>query len=146
MNKCSILIVDDNDAERYLLRREIDQIDFIDHIFEAENGQVALDLLADYETGKKLYEEKFPPMFIFLDINMPLVDGFEFLEKFAQQKKENDYYQSIILMMFTSSERQEDRDRTLAYDFVKNYLIKGEFDHESLEQKMRNFHKESGQV
>ncbi|MEL6532541.1 MAG: response regulator, partial [Pseudomonadota bacterium] len=58
-------------------------------------------------------------------INMPRVNGFEFLEKFNAIR--NDELGETVVVMFTSSPRDDDARRALAWDFVDGYLVKGDF-------------------
>ncbi len=118
------MIIDDSKADRYILKRLLSQTGLVDTIHEADNGQSALDFLNPYEEKSTLYPNKFPPNIIFLDINMPLMDGFTFLEKYSKLRIENKNYLSAILMMFTSSEQSEDREKALSFDFVKGYIKK----------------------
>lgn len=119
----SILIVDDCEEDRYLLKRQLEEAFLTDQVFEAEDGQMALDFLSNYEENSKQFVGKFPPIIIFLDINMPIMGGHEFLENFANLRKKQNF-QSTVLMMFTSSIDEEDHQKALIYDFVKGYLLK----------------------
>ncbi|MGB1800570.1 MAG: response regulator [Gammaproteobacteria bacterium] len=139
MSDKSILIVDDNEGDRYLLKRDIKKTEFSGHVFESENGKEALDFLTDFEKNKAEYKEKFPPTIIFLDINMPLIDGFEFLEKFSEIKKQSNDFDSIFIMMFSSSENQRDIEKANSYGFVKKYLIKGNYEIEELKDTLNNY-------
>jgi CheY-like chemotaxis protein len=127
----SILIIDDNEDDRYLLRRMLRKLDITQRIFEADNGQRALEFLADLSTQQAAYPGEFPPRLVFLDINMPLMDGFLFLERFRQlyQRKE---YSSMVIMMFTSSNLTSERERASEFAFVKGGITKMPSDTESL--------------
>ena len=137
MNICSVLIVDDNEADRYLLRRQITEAGITDQIFEADDGKAAIDFLEDYDQKKKEHPEKFPPILIFLDINMPLMNGFEFLERFSKLRQSEFDYNSTVLMMFTSSEREEDRQKAFDHDFVKGFITKMPTTPEELAKQVR---------
>ena len=65
------LIVDDEPVARKVLREELELLDFVEVIGEAENGEVAL---------RKISSTK--PDVVFLDIQMPVMGGFELLEHF----------------------------------------------------------------
>lgn len=136
MDFCSILIVDDSEADRYLLKRSFQKIDIVTDIFESENGQDAIDFLRDYEAKKESLGKKFPPVIIFLDINMPLMNGFDFLKSFSQLRQSQTDYISSILVMFSSSEEQEDKDKAFSYPFVKDYLVKGKAGPKVLREKI----------
>lgn len=136
LNNIPILIVDDSDMDRYILKRHLQEIDMGENIVEKIDGHSALEFLSDFENGKALYGDEFPPVIIILDINMPKIDGFEFLEQFSILRTEV-AVESCVVMMFTSSERQEDKDKAFRYNFVKDYLIKGEYSNQELLQKIQ---------
>lgn len=119
----SVLIVDDSEADVYLVKRMLKKVSLSENISSVENGKSALDYLANYAENLAKNPDGFPPVLILLDINMPLVNGFEFLEKFDLLRKEHDYC-SCILMMFSSSENENDKKKALAYDFVSGYINK----------------------
>lgn len=119
----STLIVDDSEEDRYLLKRLIREANLTETIFEKNDGQSALDFLKEYDRNSKLNPGKFPPILIFLDINMPRMDGYRFLQEF-EILREQDLLRSIVIMMFTSSESEADRKRALSYECVKGYIVK----------------------
>jgi CheY-like chemotaxis protein len=135
MTLCSVLIVDDSATDRYLLKRQIHDAQIAEKIFEADDGSTALDFLKDYDENYKKYPGQVPPIIIFLDINMPLIGGLEFLEHFAVLRQSKDF-SSCVLIMFTSSERETDRKQALSYDFVRGYLVKMPSSPEVLRQSL----------
>ena len=66
---------------------------------------------------------------------MPRMNGFEFLEKFAVLRTQLDIA-TCIVMMFSTSGREEEKQKALAYDFVEDYLVKGEFSVAELKEKI----------
>jgi CheY-like chemotaxis protein len=127
----SILIIDDNEDDRYLLRRMLRKLDITQRIFEADTGQRALDFLTDLTTQQTAYPGEFPPQLVFLDINMPLMDGFLFLERFRQLYRREEY-SSVVIMMFTSSNLTSERERASEFEFVKGGITKMPSDTEAL--------------
>ena len=71
----------------------------------AKNGQEAIELIREHCLGHDGC-----PSLIFLDINMPVMNGFEFLDAFHHQL-ENDLNKSIIIVMLTSSLNPNDIER-----------------------------------
>ena len=134
----SVMIVDDNAMDRYIFKRYLEETTLDCYVFEEENGELAEQFFLDYADNSKKHPELYPPCVIFLDINMPLVGGFEFLERFSRLKRRVDL-DSIVIMMFTSSGRQEDKDKAFAYDFVKDYIVKSELDSDVLEEKISKY-------
>ena len=118
MKPLSVLIVDDNEADRYLIRRALKKSGYNLTITEKNN---AVDALA-------CFKERRESMFdmVFLDINMPLMNGFQLLEE-LHRLRDKLSIGSCFFTMFSSSFRPDDRERALSCDFVRNYLVKGEF-------------------
>ncbi|KAA1152872.1 response regulator [Pseudoalteromonas fuliginea] len=133
--KPPILIIDDNEVDRYILKRLIKEANLELTIFEKKDGQEALEFLENYEANKKEHPDGFPPILIFLDINMPRVNGIQFLDEFAKLRKVIEI-SSCVVMMFSSSEREEEKKIIMAHDFVKGYLVKGSFKAEDLKEKV----------
>jgi len=135
MNKISTLIIDDSEIDRYLLKRQLNDTGLDSDIFEVSNGVEALDFFHQREKDGSSEREGYPPTLIFLDINMPLLNGWGFLEKFTEIKSSFDVH-SCVVMMFTSSNHKSDLDEMKKYDFVKGYLIKGSFTVDELREKI----------
>ncbi|ALQ07863.1 MULTISPECIES: response regulator [unclassified Pseudoalteromonas] len=133
--KPPILIIDDNEVDRYILKRLIKEANLELTIFEKKDGQEALEFLENYEANRKEHPDGFPPILIFLDINMPRVNGIQFLDEFAKLRKVIEI-SSCVVMMFSSSEREEEKKIIMAHDFVKGYLVKGTFKAEDLKEKV----------
>jgi CheY-like chemotaxis protein len=135
MKQISALIIDDSEIDRYILKRQLKEAGVVD-VFEKDDGSSALQFLENYEENCKIYDKKFPPVVIFLDINMPIIGGFEFLQRFAELRKRLEL-KSCVIMMYSSSERREDIENAERYDFVKDFLTKGELTPEDLKEKLQ---------
>ncbi len=131
MSNYSILIIDDNEIDRYVLKRQLERTGLPLTIFEQPDGEDAIRLLSAYEANRAKYAGKFPPILLFLDINMPKLDGWGFLREFLLVRSQYDYSTSVVVL-FTSSDRPEDRAQGEQFDFVQNYLVKGQYDTEQL--------------
>jgi len=116
----SVLLVDDDEHFQYSLRRSCKKIPEIIDFFTANNGQEAVDFLV-----KRIEDGERPPDFILLDINMPVMDGFEFLARYGALKSQyGEALNTIVLAMLTSSAHAKDRDRAMATGLVQSYVIK----------------------
>ncbi|WP_158771196.1 response regulator [Paraglaciecola sp. L1A13] len=124
MKRVNVLIVDDSELDRYILKRQLKTLG-VESIFEKDDGATALVFLQDYENNRKRYPDDFPPVIIFLDINMPIVNGFDFLEEFSKIRTHLEL-SACVVTMYSSSERAEDKARAFKYDFVRGFLVKGE--------------------
>ncbi len=114
-----ILCVDDDDITLMLSKIVISKaVTFTNEIVTAKNGQEAL----------LFYEDKTPeqsttkPELIFLDLNMPIIDGWGFLEIFNSNKFEEFHNTKIIILSSTID--SEDLERSKKYPMVIDFLSK----------------------
>lgn len=133
MNQYSVLIIDDNALDRYLLKRQLATLELDITVFEQEDGASALAFLGDYSANRNRYPSNFPPMILFLDITMPITDGWGFLQKFSELRTTQSFASSFVAM-FTTSDREEDRANAARYPFVHDYLVKGLVEADRLQQ------------
>lgn len=107
----SILSVDDSDSYHFLAEFVIKQLNDKITVYKAYDGQEALDLLS---------QKVIKPDVILLDINMPGMNGHEFLAAYSQIHDK----EIPIVAMLTSSDQIEDKENAAKYSFVKDYLVK----------------------
>ncbi len=118
----SILIVEDDDVTRFLMMRVIKKVIKDQPILTASNGKEALTVL------NQVCATDVCPELILLDINMPLMDGFEFLQAWQSSILANLPLQIVLL---TSSVNPQDVAR------AKNFLIKEYLQKPLTEDKLR---------
>lgn len=119
----SLLIVDDNRFDVEIAQRILARTGRFKHIFSVSDGREALNLFLDYNESRTKYPEEFPPLIILLDINMPVLDGFGFLDAYAQLELPDSMRSSIVIML-TSSSCYPDRERALSHSMVADYIVK----------------------
>ncbi len=129
----TLLIVDDSEDDRYLLKRQLKKLGYIHECIEAENATEALDLFRAYQANRAKYGDRFPPLLIFLDINMPGLNGYDFLEEYADLRGAEDKLSSVVVM-HTSSPQEREQNRAGQWGFVLGYIIKGEYDAEDIDR------------
>lgn len=117
----SILIVDDDYASNYLTEMILQDLQITEHIYLARNGKEALDLIKEYCGDDQQPASKPCPQLIFLDINMPVMDGFEFLEEF--EKMEYIKKNPIPIFLLTTSTNVRDIEKAKRYR-VNAYIEK----------------------
>ncbi|MEZ5329040.1 MAG: response regulator [Verrucomicrobiales bacterium] len=113
----NVLLVDDNDMDNEFHKIVIEDTDLADSIAVAFNGKEAIDTL---QATAGTPEE---PTLILLDINMPVMNGFEFLEALKDLRSKLSL-QSIVIVMLTTSLLDEDRYRTESTPGLKGYMHK----------------------
>ena len=131
--KYSILIIDDSNEDRYLLKRYLNKCGLDVNIAEASNGEEALDFLINYHQYEDTYPGMQPPLLAFLDINMPIMGGWEFLEAF-QENEDSVKIVPTIVVMYSTSDQDDEKTRIANYDFVSSYIVKGSYSPDELKQ------------
>jgi CheY-like chemotaxis protein len=108
------LLVDDNDVDLFIQKRFIEIAGFARVIKTYNSPSQAITYLQESDSKT--------PQIIFLDLNMPDMDGFGFLEKFLQLPKK--VHETVKVVILTSSSNQSDKKRAESYTSVTNFLSK----------------------
>ena len=119
----SILVIDDDEDARFMVRYQIQEVSKDAIIYEMEDGAEALEFLSDPSKWKEKFGQEYPPSLILLDINMPKMNGFEFLDKY-HDLVEKKLTPPIKFIMYTSSDLEKDIWRAQCYDEVIEYIVK----------------------
>ena len=105
-----ILLIDDDEPTNFLNKMTLEQAGCTRQIQIAQSGQEALDFLSGGMPR---------PDLIFLDINMPAMDGWEFLERYRNLPPARKA--DIVLIMLTTSLNPDDELRTRAIPEVSGF-------------------------
>lgn len=111
----NVLIVEDDDVAAESITRSLKKVAPDISIVYAEHGKVAIEILEKRHPNRELKA----PYLVLLDLNMPVMNGFEFLEYIREDPTLQD---SVIFILTTSN---DDNDRSRAYDNnVAGYMVK----------------------
>ena len=116
-HKC-VMLVDEDDIDNIINQKIMESNNFSEKILVLQAGADALNYLAEHGDNPDEL-----PEIIFLDINMPIMDGFQFLEEFEELKKPL-VHEKCKVIMLSSSISPKDIDRAASNRFVKKYLNK----------------------
>ena len=110
-----ILLIDDDEPTNFLNKLTLEQSGCTGHVQVVQSGLEALE----YLTGKKHFKGLPRPDLIFLDINMPAMDGWEFLGRYRELDKEKKA--DIIMIMLTTSLNPDDEIRTRDFPEIAGF-------------------------
>ena len=117
-----VLLIDDDEPTNYLSRMKMENANCANHIQIASSGQEALNYLTNSERFA-CSDSSFPcPDLIFLDINMPAMNGWEFLEKYAILEKE--HKGNIVMVMLSTSLNPDDRSKATGMSHISGFESK----------------------
>jgi CheY-like chemotaxis protein len=112
-----VMLVDDNETDNFISKRIIEITKFAIRVEVKNSGKSALDYLKEHQTSPEDL-----PNIIFLDINMPIVDGFVFLyefEKFSEVVRNK-----CKVIILSSSDNKRDIDKIVNNNHVIKFITK----------------------
>ena len=123
----TVMLIDDNEIDNLINQKMIEAASVTEHIYTQKGEKSAIEFLKNME--KLEMADQVLPDLIFLDIDMPLMDGFQFLDEF--EKLSNVAKKKCKIVMLTSSINPQDFNRSKKYENVRLYLNKP-LSHESI--------------
>lgn len=112
-----VMLVDDNETDNFISKRIIEITQFSKRVEVKNSGKAALEYIKENEKNPENI-----PSLIFLDINMPIVDGFVFLyefEKFSELVRNK-----CKVIILSSSDNKRDIDKIINNNHVIKFITK----------------------
>lgn len=112
-----ILLIDDNEADNFLNEYALKEMGCTDTVYAVKSGPDALKFLrARQDEGLE------PPELIFLDINMPGMNGWEFLE--AYEALNSGAKTDIVIVMLSTSLNPDDQEKAAHLEAISDFKNK----------------------
>jgi CheY-like chemotaxis protein len=116
----TVMLIDDSEIDNFINQKMVEGCNFADRIYVHTSSKSAIEFLANFERAQ--FPEDLLPEVIFLDINMPIMDGFQFAEEF--QKTCPKIYEKVRIVFLTSSLSPVDQKRAMQVKSVYSFLNK----------------------
>ena len=116
MNIERLLLIDDDELNNYIVHSILEDTKLVNYFDFKTNGESALQYLYACQATKQF------PNLILVDLKMPIMDGFEFIEQY--EKKFLPESPHTQLMVLTSSIREVEKQKALSFKSVTNFLNK----------------------
>jgi CheY-like chemotaxis protein len=117
MSQKTIWVIDDDPIYQIIVNKIIQKSELFSSVYSFINGKDAIDALK-----KTLENNELPPNIILLDINMPIMDGWEFMEEMVLLKSQIN--ELIHIYIVSSSIAFEDKSKAKNYSEIIAYLSK----------------------
>ena len=116
-----VMLVDDGEVDNLINKKMMEAVQFAQHVFTHSSAVSAIEFLQSVDGIPEVAKQLLPEL-LFLDINMPLMDGFQFLDHF--DKLSHRVHDACRIVVLTSSPDETYVKEARAHRYVKDYVIK----------------------
>jgi CheY-like chemotaxis protein len=117
----TVMLIDDSEIDNFINQKTIDTTNFARRIYVHSSGRSALDFIKNIERNPDIENELMPEL-IFVDINMPVLDGFQFADEFEKINRKIKAETKIVIL--TTSLDPADREKSKNNSVIKGYILK----------------------
>jgi CheY-like chemotaxis protein len=114
-SKIDLLVIDDDDINIFIIKKIVEKTGYDINMVSKSNGQLAIDHLDNLLENNETF-----PQLILIDINMPVLNGWEFLEAYDKLNIQ----QRVDMYMLSSSVYENDIEKAKTFKKVKGFISK----------------------
>lgn len=116
-----VMLIDDNEVDTMINQKLLENDKFARHIYTYTSGKGALEFFKNIDRNKSFPAELTPEV-VFLDINMPIMNGFAFID--ALNKLSDRITDGLKILLLTQSDSPQDMQQAKKSKIVVDYLVK----------------------
>ncbi len=120
-NSRCVLLIDDNEVDNMINSRLIEKHGLTHHVYTFTSGKGGLEFLKNIDKMED-FPKGFTPDVVFLDINMPIMNGFSFIK--SLDKLSDRVVQGMRIVLLTQSDSPQDIKEAKKFDKVIDYVVK----------------------
>jgi CheY-like chemotaxis protein len=114
----NVLLIDDNSVDNFVNEKLIQMHAFSDHVYACTSAQSALEFIHNLNILGNDYASIFPEV-LFIDINMPVINGFQFVEFFESNSGKNLLAPKLVILTSSGSKK----DKLLALEASEKVIF-----------------------
>jgi CheY-like chemotaxis protein len=118
----AVMLIDDSETDNYVHEIIIKKSGFAENVYKHSGGVSSLEFLKNIEMLRPIIFRSLLPSYLFLDINMPVLDGFQFLDEFINFSKS--LKKGVKIVILSSSANSIDIEKASHYNEVVKFLHK----------------------
>lgn len=111
----NLLVIDDDDINIFIIKKIVEKTGYAVNMVSKSNGQIAADYLREISDDEAIF-----PHLILIDINMPILNGWEFLEAYEKLGINRQPH----MYMLSSSVYENDIEKAKTYKSIKGFISK----------------------
>ncbi|WP_417603077.1 response regulator [Owenweeksia hongkongensis] len=112
-----VCVIDDDNVYRFTTEKYIQMLNLPIKVVSFGDGEMALEYLKNNSNQADNL-----PDIMFLDVNMPVMDGWDFLDEYEDLR--NSLIKEIKIYLVSSSTDERDHNRSMKYAYVEDYIVK----------------------
>lgn len=117
-----ILCADDDTITLMLLKKVIEKVNFAKEIITAMNGKEVLNYFCALAKNNDIHASSYPKL-VLLDLNMPIMSGWEFLDEYSKNNFPELFPQTKFVILSSTIDPQ-DINKSKSYPFVMDFISK----------------------